>query len=173
MTNEPSRRPDGDLCDLVQRGYRFAFSLTHDPARADDLLQDAWLSVLKATGPWTIEYLFKTIRCRFIDRCRRGALAAFEPLDIDSSDGAFEVAAKPIESLGEPDRNFECAGLSAALDRLRPEERAALYLSAVEDFTAQQIADFFGWPRGTVLSLIHRARAKMQSWIADRGGLPS
>lgn len=39
-----------DLQDLVQRGFRFALSLTHDRTRADDLLREAWLAVLRAGG---------------------------------------------------------------------------------------------------------------------------
>ena len=52
--------------------------------------------------------------------------------------------------------------LSSALGRLRPEERAVLFLSVVEGYSAQQIGKLLEWPRGTVLSLIHRARGKLQ-----------
>jgi RNA polymerase sigma-70 factor (ECF subfamily) len=48
------------------------------------------------------------------------------------------------------------------LGELRTEERAVLYLSAVENYTAQQIADLLEWPRGTVLSLLHRTRGKLK-----------
>lgn len=37
-----------DLDVLLQRGYRYALSLTHDKALAEDLLQDAWVSLLQA-----------------------------------------------------------------------------------------------------------------------------
>ena len=32
--------PPVSLDELLQRGYRYAVSLTHDPARAEDLLHD-------------------------------------------------------------------------------------------------------------------------------------
>ena len=43
--------PAVDFGGLAQRGYRFALSLTHDSALADDLVQDVWLSVLTTGGP--------------------------------------------------------------------------------------------------------------------------
>jgi len=54
---------------------------------------------------------------------------------------------------------------SAALETLRPVERESLFLSAVEGYTAQKIADFTQQPRGTILSLIHRARKKVSSLV--------
>lgn len=151
-----------DLCDLVQRGYRFAYALAHDAARADDLLQEAWLSVLKARGPWTREYLFAAIRNRFIDVCRRNALVAFEPLiDADRAECVAENAACEIDESA----TLDAGALGGALARLRNEERAVIYLTVVEELTAQQVAEMFGWPRGTVLSLAHRARKKLREWI--------
>ncbi len=52
--------------------------------------------------------------------------------------------------------------LDSALGRLRPEERAVLYLSAVEGFTAKQIGELLDWPRGTVLSMLHRSKNKIR-----------
>ena len=34
--------PVDELRQILQSGMRYAMSLTHDEARADDLLQDAW-----------------------------------------------------------------------------------------------------------------------------------
>jgi RNA polymerase sigma-70 factor (ECF subfamily) len=56
-----------------------------------------------------------------------------------------------------------------ALGHLRPREREALYLSAVESYTAQEIADLTGSPRGTVLSLLHRAKGKLREILGPRG----
>ncbi len=156
-----------NLDDLLHRGYRFALSLTHDSASADDLIQDAWLGLLKARGPWTRAYLFAAIRNRFVDNCRRERLIAFEPLE--------DCAGEELdgdEQLWSDDGNLlvEDAQLDLALGRLRPEERAVLLLSAVEGHTARQIAELLDCPRGTVLSLIHRARHKLRQWLQTESG---
>ncbi len=149
----------GDLGDLVQRGYRFALSLTHDATGAEDLVQDAWFSVLKAGGPWTRKYIFATIRNRFIDLYRREQRAATEPLRDDPCEPLHGKA-----GLWDDDEILFAANgtLDSALGRLRPEERAVLYLASVEEYTAGEIAKLLDWPRGTVLSMMYRARQKLR-----------
>ncbi len=70
-----------DLESLLARGFRFALALAHDEARAEDLLQDAWVSILRRGGPRHVGYLFQTIRNRFLDQERRERLVTLEPLD--------------------------------------------------------------------------------------------
>lgn len=153
-----------DLGDLVQRGYRFALSLTHNEAVAEDIIQDAWFSVLKIKGPWNRQYLFTTIRHRFIDHCRRENRVAFEPLDhhpeFEQGDTDESNAWFIEENISNANGRFE-----QMLGKLRSQERAVLYLAAVEGFTAKQIADLLDWPRGTVLSMLHRGRNKIRSQL--------
>lgn len=148
-----------DFSELAQRGYRFALSLTHDAAQAEDLLHDAWVSLLRADGPRTVRYLYPIIRNRFVDLCRRHGRIAFHSFEEGE-------ASEPMTE-ESPDEGFVLrnGALAAALGVLRPEERAAMYLSAVEGLTGQQIAELFGWSRGGVLSLIHRARAKLRAGL--------
>ena len=78
-----------DLDELLQRGYRFAFSLTHERTKAEDLVQDAWLAILKTKAPHTPAYLFTTIRNRFIDQWRRSKIVDIRPLE-DHQNGKTE-----------------------------------------------------------------------------------
>ncbi len=150
--------------ELLHRGYRFALSLTHDPARAEDLLQDAWVSVLRARGPHTVGYLFSAVRCRFVDHQRRALIAPTESLDSKPR----LVAEIESEFWNDPSESISTkAALHRALGLLRPEERAVLMLSAVEGYTAREIGRLLNAPRGTVLSLMHRTRAKMRRWLPD------
>ena len=156
-----------NLGELVQRGYRFALSLTHDAAGAEDLTQDAWFAVLRARGPWSREYLFATIRNRFIDLYRRGKLAPTEPLE-HHPDAEISCESQVWD---DDEAVFAANGtFDRALGRLRPEERAVLYLAAVEDYSAQQIADLLDWPRGTVLSMLHRTRGKIRRTLEENSG---
>jgi RNA polymerase sigma-70 factor (ECF subfamily) len=156
-------RSTRDLDDLVNRGYRFALSLTHDVARAEDLTQDAWFAILRCRGPWSREYLFTTIRNRFIDEYRRDKRVEVEPLE-----GHAEVEAGPDPQDWDVGSPFAATNglFDEALGHLNPDERAVLYLAAVEEYTAQQIANLLDRPRGTVLSTIHRARGKLRKLMA-------
>ncbi len=184
-----------DLADLVQRGYRFAYSLTHDCAWADDLVQDAWVSILRAAGPWSREYLFATIRNRFVDECRRRRIVGFESLDRlcepaggnvasdgreqDGSDWDGDVGVFEAGAGGPADGSEACVtavagdALGRALSGLRVEERTVLFLAAVEGYSARAIADLLGCPRGSVLSLMHRARARVREMLRPPEGVQS
>ena len=138
---------------LLQNGYRYALSLTHDKEEAEDLLQDAWAKVLKAGGPRHKGYLYAAIRNGFIDARRRAKVVSIVPTDVpeiypDALHGAETTAAR--KEL-----------LSQVLAVLRPEEREALFLNAVEGYTAAEIGKLSDTPRNTVLSLLHRARRKV------------
>lgn len=183
-----------DLADLVQRGYRFAYSLTHDCAWADDLVQDAWVSILRAAGPWSREYLFATIRNRFVDECRRRRIVGFESLenlrDLGGDhlsgngeseglgwDGGVEMCDGSASGRMGGSESWETAIASDALGRalsgLRVEERTVLFLAAVEGYSARAIADLLGCPRGSVLSLMHRARARVRECLRPPEGVQS
>ncbi len=160
----PEDRRAGTLEDLLQRGYSFAFSQIHDAERAEDLIQEAWVSVLRARGPHTVGYLFATIRSRFVDQYRRELIAPTESLDAQPHLAAEAEAtfwSEPCQSVPVH------AALHRAMGLLRPEERAVLVLSAVEGYTAREIGELLDAPRGTVLSLMHRTRVKLRRWLQD------
>ncbi|MDH3591231.1 MAG: RNA polymerase sigma factor [Planctomycetota bacterium] len=146
------------LDEILQRGYRYALALTHDATRAEDLLHDALAAVMRRRPVQHVGYLLRAIRNRFIDLYRRERLIVLQPLDA--------VGEEALAALDAPHPAVAADEIEYALERLRPAEREALYLAAVEDYTAQEIADLTGRPRGTVLSLIHRARKKLRGFLA-------
>lgn len=143
-----------DIKDLLCRGYRYAFALTHDESAADDVLQDAWVSVLCSVSPRTPGVLFRAIRSRFIDRYRRSRLAFMAPVDdadaIVDSDECDVIAADTLERV---------------LPDLRPAEREALYLHAVEGYTHSEIAELTESTTGAVRVMVCRARKKLREAI--------
>jgi RNA polymerase sigma-70 factor (ECF subfamily) len=151
--------PEG-IDDLLISGYRYAFSLAHDSAEAEDLLQDACLSILGSGAKWERSYLFATIRNRFIDRYRRNRKILF--LSIEGQYDAFDA-------VNDEDWEVSDVLLTGHLDRalasLRAEERETLFLAVVEGYTAEEIAELTARPRGTILSLLHRTKAKLRALL--------
>ncbi len=144
--------PDqAELEEMLQTGYRYALALGHDRHLAEDLLQEACAAITKRRGPWTKSYLMTAIRNKFIDHCRREKNVAYSELDVDMHITCEDEL--PVD------------GLEEAMAQLRPAEREMLFLSAVEDYSASEIADLTGRPRGTVLSLIHRAKEKVRHML--------
>ncbi len=140
--------------DLLQAGYRYAFSLTHQAEDAEDCVQEAWLNLSRRYGRVDSRaVLFTAVRNLFIDQCRRKKIVHFE--SIDQPDGP---ALPPLEG-EEPGLVGDMAAL---LGMLRPAEREAIFLHYYEGRTAEEISQLTGQPRGTVLSLLHRAVARMR-----------
>jgi len=153
---------DEDLAELMQRAYRYALSLTHEPEAARDLVQDAAMSVSRRGGPWNIRFMTTVVRNRFIDLYRRARKVPFESLD--------DSVAAPLEDEsveGPVDEGL----MDLILGSLKPSEREVLYLSAVEDYTTAEIAEMTGRPRGTVLSILHRTKHKLRHRLSHETGL--
>jgi RNA polymerase sigma-70 factor (ECF subfamily) len=148
--------------DLLQAGFRYALSLRANRHDAEDLVQEAWYRLHRRAGRVDGKaVLFTTIRHAFVDRYRRESLVVLEPLDDadapDSDDGE-----------GSLDARLTARDLEAPLASLRAEEREALFLGVVEGYTAEEIGALTGRPRGTVLSVIHRAKRKLRRAIEAR-----
>ncbi|MEM7479839.1 MAG: RNA polymerase sigma factor [Acidobacteriota bacterium] len=139
--------------DLLQRGYRYALSLCGEPAEAEDLVQQAWLQIYQRYGKGRrLAALFPTLRHLFIDRYRRDRVVEFVPL---------EEAVEEPESFAVP--VLARVDLERHLASLRGAEREALFLQVVEGWTAAEIATLTEQSRGTVLSLLFRARRKLSA----------
>ena len=146
-----------DLDEILDRAYQYALALTHDRNLAQDLVQDVCLAVSRRGGPWTVPYLLTALRNRYVDHYRRTQRVAMQAL----SPQELEVAShEPLPS-NDP-------GIEAALRQLAPENRELLYLSVVEGYTAAALADMTGRPRGTILSILHRAKQKLRRLLTER-----
>lgn len=137
--------------DVLQHGYRFALALTHDRAQAEDLVQEVALRALCSDRNLSHFRFFRAIKNCYIDELRR-LRASPDVLPLDE----HVVSAARGEGEAERDVPLQLANgaLPWALADIRPEERGIVYLWAVEEMSAQQIADLIEWPRRTVLSLL-------------------
>ena len=126
-------------------------------------MQQAWLKLKRnGSGPIIRGPLFKTIRNLFIDSLRRKKIIEFEALPEETL-WAEEHASEPGVS----------GDLDYLLGQLKAGERELLYLHCVEGYTAQEISDLVGRPRGTILSSINRAKAKLRELAAKQESPPS
>ena len=148
--------------DLLQVGFRYAYSLTHHYQDAEDLVQTAWLKLHQQYGHIASKsILFTTIRRLFIDQYRRRKIMKFEP---------FSSGLEQSLAVDDGDDGDLSTDLHRILFRLRDIEREALFLNVVEGHSASEIARMTGKPRGTVLSLIQRARQKLAAFFKSDNG---
>lgn len=151
---DPTPRVESPEAELLQSGFRYALALTHHRHDAEDLTQDAWVNLSRRYGVVASRgALFTAIRNLFIDRCRRARVIAFDSLEAAPAEFADAEAMAP----------GTLADLDRLLGELRPGEREAVYLHYVEGHTAEEVGVLTRQPRGTVLSLIHRAFKKLRA----------
>lgn len=122
---------------------------------AEDLLQQACLKVLAAKGDLSDRpYLFLAIRHLFVDTCRRRKPDHLPP----------EMESLIYESAATHERTVDGRlDMEVLLAGLRPVEREALFLNCVEGYSAAEISELTGEPRGTVLSHLARAKQKLRN----------
>lgn len=161
-----SRSSKPDIETLIQAGYRYAYALQNDSGEAQGLVHDAWLRASKsANGTPDKALLFRCVRNIHIDQYRRSRKVQFCSVDDFGRDAGDQTGAFDVVEV--PDSKLE-----SALTTLREPEREALFLSVVEGYTAGEVAKLTGSTRGTVLSLIHRARSKLKNIMTEDNVTP-
>ena len=150
-----AQRGSADAIDELFRrhwpaAHRAAWLVVHDPAAAEDIAQEAFLSALRALdrfdrrrplGPW----LHRIVVNRAIDWSRARALRP-------------ETAAEALPEAAAPDTGAELGDeVVAALADLGPEHRAVVVLRHLLGYTPGEIATMLDLPRGTVNSRLRRA----------------
>lgn len=138
---------------LINSGYRYAVSLSHNQHDAEDLIQQACLKVLRIHGSlMSKSYLFTTIRNLFYDGLRQKR--SISEVQI-SDENIMDETSSHTHAV---DQKID---LEEILGCLRPEEREVLFLQCVEGYTAQEVSTLTDQPRGTVLSLLSRAKQRL------------
>ena len=152
--------PDAATAELLQAVYRYALSLSANHADAEDLVQEGWLRSRERYGVGVDRRIvFRTVRNLYIDGWRR---ARRFPTDEFDTGIASDNQLADNDSSRDPVRNCGEGALGRHLAELRDIEREVLLLSVVEGYSASEIAVLLNRSRGTVLSLVHRAKAKLQ-----------
>jgi len=145
---------------LLQQGYRYALSLTHNPAFAEDLLHDAWVSILSISAPQNTGYLYKTIRNKFLNHRKHEKVVPFVNLDEAFSESEL-IDSEAHFSQVLADQQL----VDRKMSELKSLEREVIYLYYYEEYTTAEIAELMGHSKGVVCSLIYRTRIKLKQLI--------
>lgn len=156
-----------ELIEELPRLKRFCLSLTSDPADADDLLQITVERLLEKGMPedaHVAKWSHRVCRNLWIDEIRSRDVRSRHAQSEGAVEGAGTTSAAADESV-QLDR------VSTAMERLPPEQRAALVQVAVEGCSYAEAAALLEVPIGTIMSRVARARkalAEDLEWGAER-----
>jgi RNA polymerase sigma-70 factor, ECF subfamily len=176
-------RSDEDLVRAVRRGeieafdqlyaryarrlFSYLLHLSDDRARAEDLLQEVFLTALKSDalqlspgkfGGW----LFTVARNRALSELRKELRRKEAP--------ELEPRAAPATPEAEVEKKETLALLAEAIGALSEQHRDVLMLKEVAGLTYSQIAAVQNVPEGTAKSRLHHAIRSVRRFFAERTG---
>ena len=163
-----ARRGDRSACEALFRrhwetSYRVAYRLLGNEQDTLDAVQEALLKAFRSLGDFNGRSGFKTWLMRIVTnaaldsgrRRRRGPLSGL--FDDENTGPEPATDDDPAHGLHRQD--------DAALDRLTPPIRAPFVLFAEAGLSYKEIAETQEIPLGTVMSRLHYARQKLQTYL--------
>ena len=171
MSKAPKKAGDASpevieqLVEQTSNLRAFARSLVHDPARADDLVQEtvlkAWsnLSSFKE-GTNMRAWLFTILRNTFYSDLRK------HRREVEDVDGKYaaRMSEKPAQH-----GVMELNDFNDAFKTLPPDQREALTLVGASGFSYEEAAAVCDCAVGTIKSRVNRARVKLLELLGEEG----
>jgi RNA polymerase sigma-70 factor, ECF subfamily len=144
----------------------FALKMTKDQDDSEDLVQDTLLKAYRffdkfEKGTNAKAWLFQIMKNSFINNYRKHASEP-EKVDYEDVQNFYEnIKADQVKTAhfqGDAFSDVLDDELASALSALPDDFRTIVFLSDIEGYTYEEIADFLDCPIGTVRSRLHRAR---------------
>ena len=155
MVVEPSLR-DAMLAAIPSL-RAFAISLTNDPHRADDLVQDtimrAWSNIDRfERGTNLNAWLFTILRNVFHTEYRK------RKREVEDVDGSY---AGKLKTQPDQQAHLDFEDMRVALSKLSLEQREALLLVGAQGLSYEDAAEICNVAVGTIKSRVNRARHRL------------
>jgi RNA polymerase sigma-70 factor (ECF subfamily) len=153
-----------------QVAFRTAYAVTGNAADAEEVAQDAFVKAYRALGrfrrtapfrPWLLRIVGNEARNRVRARGRRDRVVERAAADPVVSGGA---APPPEADVLAAETHRE---LFAALDRLRPDERLAIFARFYLGLTDEEAAAALGVRRSAMKMRVHRALERLRNDLEE------
>lgn len=170
-----ARAKDGDADafeQLVVRyqeaAFRAAYLVLRDAAEAEDAAQEALMKAYRALRSFKPGYAFRPWLLRIVmNQALTMAKSRRRRMTMAEKVAAGEAPMPP--SIDETVIDSERARLVwSALEELREQERAVVYLRYFLALPEKELAEYLGCAPGTVKSRLHRSLAKLRDVIVRR-----
>ena len=159
--------------------YSHALRLTKNPADAEDLVQETYLKGYKAfnsfkDGTNLRAWLFRILTNSFINDYRKKQ-RSFDEREVEDIEALNTLSSADYSSnthlgISAEDALFERLTddeIQTAIDSLPGTYKDVVLLADVQGFSYKEIAEILDVPDGTVMSRLHRARAKLKDLLFD------
>ncbi len=159
--------------------YSHALRLAKNPADAEDLVQETYLKGYRAfesfnEGTNLRAWLFRILTNSFINTYRKKQ-RSFEEQEVEDIESAYlstslDTSSSRQLAISAEDALFERLTddeIQIAVDSLPSSYKQVVLLADVQGFSYKEIAEILEIPDGTVMSRLHRARAKLKNQLLD------
>ena len=155
---------------IGRAAYLFALQMTRQPDIAQDIAQDSLVKFYRGIDrfdpsrpvePW----LYSIVRNQARDQARRDRHRRHDSLDAWLDAGLREVADDAAEPSEVAEMRERQRMVWTAIGELSDDHREILVLRDFHDLTYDELASTLGNPRGTVMSRLHAARARLRQRI--------
>ena len=146
--------------------------MTRNPQDAQDLVQETFAKAFAAferfaEGTNLKAWLYRILTNTYINTYRKrqrepylGAVDELEDWQLGGAESTTAMASRSAEA--EAIDRTPATIVTEALNALPEDFRMVVYLADVEGFSYQEIADIVERPIGTVMSRLHRGRARLR-----------
>ena len=168
-------RFERDVVPFLSQLYPAALRMTRNPSDAEDLVQETFTKAYAAfhqfkPGTNLRAWLHRILSNTFITGYRKKRREPAWALSGELA-GDWQVSADPLTP---PAASAETQALERladsdilrALRELPAEFRLAIYLADIEGYPYREVAEIMGTPIGTVMSRLHRGRARLRARLA-------
>lgn len=144
--------------------YRIAYAWCHDPALADDLVQETLSKAWVRRAQLREDAALKGWMVAIMNHCWLDHLRSRRDFDdVDDLQDTLESRADSPEACCNREQVVAC--VRAAVARLPQGQRQVLALVDLEEFSYAEVAEILDIPVGTVMSRLSRARTSLKNML--------
>lgn len=169
-------RFERDVIPCMGQLYPAALRMTRNPSDAEDLVQETVAKAYAAFHQFTPgtnlrAWLQRILSNTFINGYRKKRREPIQDLGAEFQED-WQTGCDPLMP---PSRSAEAVAIERlasseillALRELPAEFRVAIYLADIEGYAYREIAEMMDTPIGTVMSRLHRGRAKLRQRLLN------
>lgn len=140
---------------------RHAARLTDDADQARDVMQDAWLDIVRGLNRLKAPAAFPAWAYRIVGRKAAAKVRDRQGERRTAAALSAETAGAHVDGPAEAERGADLARIRAAMAGLPPDQHLALALHHQDGLTIAEIAVALSVPEGTVKTRLMHARRKL------------
>ncbi len=177
----------GAFSTLVERHrhtvFNFILRSVHQRQRAEDLLQETWLRVVRGSSEWQprarfLTWVFTLARNLCVDNARKESFRSTRSLDAPLGDDTERTLGDMVgdENTAAPDRAADNVRvrpkIERALQRLSPDVREVFLLREYQGLMFKEIGEIVGASENTAKSRMRYALEFLRKYLEEDGVEP-